>query len=101
MWSGADGKRIVNLFTQEEAVGHAGRPGRATLENVNHTLRELHKIVEKERFSSVALPRLSTGVGGLDWEDVKPLIAKHLGNLQIPVIIYAHYTKGVSAHEKI
>lgn len=101
VWSGADGKRIVNLFTQEEAAPHTSRPGRATLENVNHTLRELHKMAEKEKFSSLALPRLSTGVGGLEWDDVKPLIAKHLGNLQIPVVIYAHYSKGVSADEKI
>ncbi|MBI4746475.1 MAG: macro domain-containing protein [Deltaproteobacteria bacterium] len=100
-WVGADGKRIVNLFTQEAAPKHGGHPGRATLENLNHALRELYNIAEKEKFSSLALPRLATGVGGLDWYQVKPLIVKHLGNLQIPVIIYVHYSKGVAADEKI
>lgn len=101
VWTGVDGKRVVNLFTQEAAPNPGSRPGRATLENVNHALRELHNIAEKEKFSSLAIPRLATGVGGLGWDQVKPLIAKHLGNLQIPVIVYVHYSKGISADEQI
>lgn len=68
---------------------------------MKHALRELHNIAEKEKFSSLALPRLSTGVGGLDWDQVKPLIVKHLGNLQIPVIVYVGYAKGLNADEQI
>lgn len=101
VWAGADGKRVVNLFTQEAAPSPGTRPGRATLENVNHALRELHNIAEKEKFKSLALPRLATGVGGLDWDHVKPLIVKHLGNLKIPVIIYVGYAKGINADEQI
>jgi O-acetyl-ADP-ribose deacetylase (regulator of RNase III) len=33
----------------------------------------------------LALPRLATGVGGLDWNDVLPLIVQHLGDLSIPI----------------
>lgn len=98
-WSGANGKRIFNLFTQEAAYGQGAKPGRATVENINHALRELRHLIETEKFSSLALPRLATGVGGLDWKDVEPLIAKHLGDLPVSIYIYTTYQKGVAATE--
>ena len=73
--------------------------GKATLENVNHALRALHKLAVKEQYTSIALPRLATGVGGLDWDDVEPLIEKHLAALDIPVIVYTTYVAGKAADE--
>lgn len=101
MWGGTGGRRIVALFTQQqsEASHHQGHPGRATLENVNHALRELRKMVEREHFTSLALPRLATGVGGLDWQQVRPLVVKQLGDLTIPVYVYGTYHAGVPAKE--
>ena len=99
IWGGANGKRIVSLLTQEAAYGQGGKPGKATVENLNHALRELRHLVEMEKFTSLALPRLATGVGGLDWKDVEPLIAKHLGELALPVYVYTTYQKGVAANE--
>lgn len=98
-WSGAGGVRIVNLFTQESAASHGVHPGRATLEHVNHCLRALRKEIEVQGFTSVALPKLATGVGGLDWKDVRPLIEKHLGDLSIPIFVYSQYKPGVAASE--
>jgi O-acetyl-ADP-ribose deacetylase (regulator of RNase III) len=77
-WMGADGKRVVNLFTQEAAY-HAGeKPGRATLQHIGHALKALRPLIETEKFTSVALTRLATGVGGLHWNDVKPLLFQNL-----------------------
>ena len=98
-WAGAGGVRIVSLFTQEAARSHEAKPGKATIENVNHCLKALSKWVESEKVKSLALPRLATGVGGLDWKEVKPLIEKHLGHLSIPVYVYATYQSGVQAKE--
>ena len=98
-WGGSNGKRIINLFTQEAAYDHGTKPGKATLENVNHALRELRHVIETEKLASLALPRLATGVGGLDWNDVEPLMAKHLGDLPVPIYIYTTYQKGVAASE--
>lgn len=105
-WSGVDGKgavrRIVNLLTQDSLhTGHAAKPGKATLKNVGHALRELARYVADEHIKSVALPRLATGVGGLEWHDVKPLIEKHLGELNADVIVYEVYRKGVKADEQL
>jgi len=101
-WSGV-GRRgvisIVSLLTQSGGYQHGQRPGRATVENVNHTLRALHKWIERESPASIALPRLATGFGGLDWQTVSPLIQHHLGGLNIPVYVYACYRKDVHACE--
>jgi O-acetyl-ADP-ribose deacetylase (regulator of RNase III) len=71
------------------------------LPNVNHALRALATLIENVKLRSVALPRLATGVGGLDWASVRPLVDNHLGGLGIPIIIYTTYRKGVRANENL
>ena len=105
-WGGVneDGttRGIVNLLTQGmESQAKSARPVKAKLEDVNRALRELAKLVESEGIQSLALPRLATGVGGLDWADVKPLIERHLGGLGIPVLVYEVYRKDQKADEKL
>lgn len=100
-WGDAEGKRLVNLFTQEAPPNHQANPGKASVQNVNHALKELRRLIEQEEFRSVALPRLATGVGGLDWADVYPLIKKHLGDLKIPIFVYTMYRAGEQARETI
>lgn len=97
LWSGVDG-RIVCLLTQDEA-GHGGHPGKATLPNVNHALKALRKIIEDEGLRSIALPRLATGVGGLDWAEVRPLLDHHLSGLDADIYVYTTFHSGVKANE--
>lgn len=101
VWGAANGLRIVNLLTQEPADAPGGTPGRAKHEYVHHALRRLRQIIEAEGFTSVALPRLATGVGAMEWAEVEPLLAQHLGDLRIPVIVYTTYRKGKKAEEKL
>jgi O-acetyl-ADP-ribose deacetylase (regulator of RNase III) len=96
IWSGP-GARIICLLTQEESSEHGHISGKARIEHVNHALRSLRQLVEKESLASLALPRLATGVGGLAWSEVKPLIESHLGDLPIPVFVYVEYHAGVAA----
>lgn len=105
-WGGVneDGstRGIVNLLTQGmQSQAKSARPVQAKLEDVNHALRELAKLVQSEGIKSLALPRLATGVGGLDWAEVKPLIQQHLGDLGVPVLVYEVYRKGQKADEKL
>jgi O-acetyl-ADP-ribose deacetylase (regulator of RNase III) len=99
MWGGAGNVRIVNLLTQEGGHDHGSRPGKATTKAVNDSLRALARMVDKEGFTSLALPRLATGVGGLDWSDVQPLVEQRLGGLDIPVFVYTTYAAGEQAEE--
>lgn len=92
-WKGAGSATIINLLTQKPPAAQGDRPGRATLQNVAHCLKNLAKEVEKNNYKSLAITKLATGVGGLDWADVKPLIDQHLGELKIPVLVYKKYVK--------
>ncbi len=99
LWGGADQVRIVNLITQEGIDSHDHRLGKATESNVNKALKALVKIIAKENLTSIALPKLATGVGGLDWTKVWPIIETNLGELDIPVYVYSVYHQGQQAKE--
>ena len=101
MWGAAGGVRIVNLITQEGGSAHGSHPGKASLSHVSHCLKALRKMIEKENFTSVALPRLATGVGGLSWDDVRPLIDQYLGDISIPILVYSTYRDGHAASEPL
>ncbi|MEZ6055304.1 MAG: macro domain-containing protein [Planctomycetaceae bacterium] len=97
-WGGFN-VRVFCLMTQDGDHAHGAKPGKASTANVNHALRRLQHELEKGEIKSIALPKLATGVGGLKWEEVRPLIDSHLGKLDIPVFLYTQYQKGVQANE--
>jgi O-acetyl-ADP-ribose deacetylase (regulator of RNase III) len=92
---------IACLLTQEPPAHEGGHPGRAKTAYVNKALHALHKLIEKDGYTSVALPRLATGVGALDWNEVRPLIDAALGGMPIPVFVYTTYQRDVSAAEAL
>ena len=100
-WKGPGSPIILSLFTQEPAEDRRGKPGNATVPYLNHALQALKKELKTQQVSSLALPRLATGVGGLSWEEVKPLIAQTLGDADIPVYVYSTFKKGAVADEKV
>ena len=100
VWGGTGGLRVFNLLTQEGEQSRGASPGRASLSNVNHCLEKLRAELEKGEVKSLAMLRLATGAGGLDWADVQPLIVRHLGDLKVPVFLYTTYHKGVQAKEQ-
>jgi len=91
--------RLVALLTQEGGYEHGAKPGPANAQNVIRALKELHDWVERENVRSLAIPRLCTGVGGMSWDAVAPLVRQRLGSLMIPVYVYTTYQKGVRAPE--
>ncbi len=100
VWAwGGFGIRIFNLLTQEGTFAHGERPGRATLQNLNHALKKLHELVLEHNIKSLALPRLATGVGALEWKDVEPLIQRHFADLNIPIYVYATFHANQKAVE--
>ena len=100
LWAGPE-KIIINLMTQEAATDKNAHPGKASIKNVNNALKELRSIIEKEQISSIAIPKLATGVGGLTWDAVEPLIQNNLGDLKISIIIYETYQQGKQADENL
>ncbi|MCU0274716.1 MAG: macro domain-containing protein [Acidimicrobiales bacterium] len=96
-WAGAGGPRIVALLTQDRA--ERSKHERAKVEHVNHALKALRQLLDDDGIASVALPRLATGVGGLEWDEVKPLVEHHLGDADATVYVYETFHKGEKAAE--
>ncbi|MFZ5653924.1 MAG: macro domain-containing protein [Pseudomonadota bacterium] len=95
-WRNGAGPRVVSLIIREAAADHRGK---ARLEWVDQALAKLRELIEREHLRSVALPKLGTGAGDLDWREVKPLIQKHLGDLPARVYLYTIFNPHVEGVE--
>jgi O-acetyl-ADP-ribose deacetylase (regulator of RNase III) len=73
---------IINFATKK----HWRNPSR--LEWIKQGLVALKGEIEARGIRSIAIPPLGAGSGGLDWRDVKPLIADTLSDLDCEVIVY-------------
>lgn len=70
--SARDGRTIANLPTKD----HWRNPSH--LDDVRQGLRALNRALAQGGFTSVAVPALGTGLGGLDWRDVEPALRQEL-----------------------
>jgi len=52
-WAGADGRRIIALFTQQAAPSEHTHPGKARIQDVNHCLRALRHFIDEEKIESI------------------------------------------------
>ncbi len=100
-WKGAGGPTIISLMTQEAPQSAQAHPGKASIQHLNHCLKNLLKEVKSMDLKSLAVTRIATGVGGLDWNEVKPLIESALGELPIPVYVYETFHQGEKATEAL
>jgi O-acetyl-ADP-ribose deacetylase (regulator of RNase III) len=94
-----NGVRIINLLTQDGGYGKGTRPEKANIKNVTHALKALKKIIKKEKLKSLAIPALATGVGGLTWDQVKPIIYEQLEDVEIPIYLYSTFIPNQRAIE--
>ena len=93
-WGGLDKQQIVNLITRESSDDDVIRPGREFKIAVNRSLSALKKMAMTERFTSIAMPKLGSGFGGLDWYEVRGMMDSQLGDCLIPVYVYVSGIKG-------
>ena len=52
------------------------------LSYVEDGLRDLVRVVRARKIGSIAIPALGAGLGGLPWDDVRPLITRGLAELE-------------------
>lgn len=62
--------------------------GPSRLEDIETGLYHLVGVMDYLGIKSVALPALGCGLGGLDWDEVRPLIHERLGGLPVDVRLY-------------
>ena len=58
------------------------------LSDIDTGLVDLVKIIGDLGILSIAVPALGTGLGGLKWADVEPVMLKHLEPLNVDVRLY-------------
>ena len=63
--------------------------GRSRIEDIRTGLVDLVRVIKEYEMSSIAVPPLGCGNGGLDWEHVRPMIVDALGSLSVEVLLYA------------
>jgi O-acetyl-ADP-ribose deacetylase (regulator of RNase III) len=60
------------------------------LEDIQTGLTDLIAVVQQQQIRSIAIPPLGCGLGGLNWEDVKPLIMEAFQTVpEINVLLFA------------
>jgi O-acetyl-ADP-ribose deacetylase (regulator of RNase III) len=77
------GVQVINFPTK----GHWQQPSR--LADLDQGLAYLAAHAVDWQLGSLAVPALGAGLGGLAWEQVGPLLYRHLHDLGVPVLLYA------------
>lgn len=97
-WLSTDNITIVNLITHEgdEDPSRYGRPDKIA---VNRAFRRLARLSTEERFKSMAMPKIASGYGALDWSEVRGMMDSQLGELLFPIFIYVVELDGQVASE--
>jgi O-acetyl-ADP-ribose deacetylase (regulator of RNase III)/uncharacterized protein YwgA len=85
LYQDSSGARIVNFPTKD----HWRSPSR--IADIERGLDYLAKHTEQWNVTSIALPPLGCGNGGLEWSEVGPLIYSKLHDLPIDIEVYAPY----------
>lgn len=76
-------KYIVNFPTKRHWRG------KSRMEDIETGLADLVRVIERFNIRSIAIPRLGSGLGGLQWVDVKPRIEAALCSLpRVNVLVY-------------
>ena len=73
---------ILNFPTKE----HWKNPSR--IEYIEAGLIKFVEKYEEQGIREISFPRLGCGNGGLNWDDVRPLMERHLGKLPITILIH-------------
>ena len=66
--------------------------GKSRIEDIDAGLEDLVQVIRTRKISSVAIPPLGAGLGGLDWQEVRPRIERALAALpDVQVVIFEPY----------
>ncbi|AOS78280.1 MULTISPECIES: type II toxin-antitoxin system antitoxin DNA ADP-ribosyl glycohydrolase DarG [Hydrogenophaga] len=74
--------------------------GKSRIEDIKAGLIDLVKVIRDRGIRSIAIPPLGSGLGGLDWNEVRPRIERALVELDdVQVLVYE--PKGAPANDKM
>ena len=74
--------------------------GKSRIEDIDAGLADLVEVIRGKGIRSIAIPPLGSGLGGLDWNDVRPRIERALAGLpDVQVLVFE--PKGAPANDKM
>jgi O-acetyl-ADP-ribose deacetylase (regulator of RNase III) len=80
---------VFNLATQEDYWRH-----RATLQAIETALEAMKRRAAEEGITSIALPRIGAGYGGLSWKQVRPVLERVFADWPGTLYVYEEYVAG-------
>lgn len=94
LWKDNEKPFVFNLGTQE-------KPGRhATYHAVEKSLVNMLSQAEMEGITSIAIPRIGSGYGGLEWKNVREITEKVFENWSGTLVVYEGYKPEQSSRTK-
>ena len=86
LWKADEQPWVFNLGTQE-GVWRA----RATYEAIEAALRSMRQQADREGITTVAVPRIGAGYGGLSWKKVRAIIEQMFANWPGRLYVYEEF----------
>lgn len=72
------------------------------IEYIEKGLQKFEQNWDKLGTNTIAFPRLGCGNGGLDWQEVKPLMEKYLSKIPMQILVYVdNYNDPVPEHKDV
>ena len=83
---------ILNFATQDTIGG-------AKIEFVEKCLSDFSEYYTEKGITSLAMPRIAAGLGGIEWQDIKQLIFKVFDPMEIPIYVYEVFQQEIEANK--
>lgn len=92
LWKGEGKPWVFNLGTQE---GYWR--ARASYEAIEQALRKMREQADVEGITSIAVPRIGVGYGGLSWKKVRAIVEAVFADWSGTLVVYEEFVAGGSA----
>jgi O-acetyl-ADP-ribose deacetylase (regulator of RNase III) len=89
LWKANDRPWVFNLGTQE---GYWR--AKASYEAIETSLREMRRQADEEGVTSIAVPRIGVGYGGLSWKKVRVIVEAVFGEWSGTLVVYEEFVPG-------
>lgn len=86
LWKADERPWVFNLGTQER-VWRA----RASYEAIETAVGRMRELADTEGVTSIAIPRIGVGYGGLSWKKVRAIVERVFGDWQGRLIVYEEF----------
>jgi O-acetyl-ADP-ribose deacetylase (regulator of RNase III) len=86
LWKAKGQPWVFNLGTQEGFWR-----ARASYEAIEKALVRMRELADEEKVSSIAIPRIGVGYGGLSWKKVRVIVERVFADWQGRLIVYEEF----------